>query len=261
MLPPAMAMRKFHVQPPELPAEGTPPPIEISEERKRAKSLIGGAIAMRRQHGHASDLGGQFLLDPIFRPEDQEKLRQICSPQDPRPLVVEVGFQLGEFAVAFCQQNPGVRYVGFEVRRKYCQEADALAVKNGIQNAIFCLVDAREMLREVLVPGTLDQLLVFFPDPWWKPRHIKKRLMTPEFVQDAAMWLRPGGRLLLKTDVPGYADWAEAVMRADPNFAIERLANPSADLPQTLRERRCHFHGFATFAIQATRLDLPYVPL
>lgn len=249
MLRAAMALRKFHVS-------DTPPPLadgDVAVSRRKAKALIGGSLEMRRLHGTPSEIGGSFILDPIFREADLQKLKAIVDPADARPLVVEIGFQMGEFAAAFCQANPGVRYVGFEVRKKYCQEADTLAVKNGIQNATFCLVDAREMLREVLTPGTLDQLLVFFPDPWWKPRHIKKRLLTADFVAEAAHLLRPGGRLLLKTDVPGYADWAQGVMAADPHFEVERLANPAAELPPTLRERRCHFHGYPTFAVQATR--------
>ncbi len=248
MLRAAMALRKFHVS-------DTPPPVngDAAVSRRQAKALIGGSIAMRRLHGTPSEIGGTFILDPIFRAADLDTLRAAVDPADARPLVVEIGFQLGEFAVAFCQANPGVRYVGFEVRKKYCQEADALAVKNAIENATFCLVDAREMLREVLAPGTLDQLLVFFPDPWWKPRHIKKRLLTADFVAEAARALRPGGRLLLKTDVPGYADWAQGVMADDPHFDVARLADPGAELPPTLRERRCHFHGYPTFAVQATR--------
>ena len=249
MLPAAMALRKFHLPDAPLPPTGGPAAVS----RRHAKSLIGGAIAMRRLHGKPSQLDGTYLLDPIFRAADVETLRLAAAPTDPRPLVVEIGFQLGEFAVAFCQQRPDARYIGFEVRRKYCQEADALAVRHDVRNALFCLVDAREMLAEVLVPGTLAQLFVFFPDPWWKPRHIKKRLLTPEFVAQAATWLRPGGELLLKTDVPGYADWGEAVLAAQPGFDVVRLADPSAGLPPTLRERRCRHHGMPTFAVRATR--------
>lgn len=255
MLPPAMALRKFNLR-------DTPPadsPDASATQRMRTKSLIGGSVEMRRLKGKPTDLQGTYILDPIFRPGDLETLRAACSPTDPRPLVIEIGFQLGEFAIAFCQANPGVRYVGFEVRKKFCQESDKLAVEQGVTNALFCLVDAREMLREAVEPGTLDQLLVFFPDPWWKPRHIKKRLLTDDFVAEAARYLRPGGRLLLKTDVPGYADWAQDVMAADPNYDTVRLPDPAAGLPFTLRERRCKFHGYPTFAVQATRRDAPWV--
>ena len=66
--------------------------------------------------------------------------------------------------------------------------------------------------------------------------------------------LAPGGRLLLKTDVAGYADWAENELSAVPGLRASRLADPSAGLPPTLRERRCRFHGYPTFAIEALRV-------
>lgn len=231
--------------------------------RTRRKRLIGGAIELRRQHGTGNAIGGTYLLDPVFRIEDEARLRVYCDPSDPlrdhaalspRALIIEIGFQLGEFAAAFCALRPEVRYLGFEVRRKFCTETDALLVRDGITNALLALVDAREMLPRVVQPGSVSELLVFFPDPWWKQRHVKKRLLHPEFIADAATWLQPGGRLLLKTDVLGYAEWAEAEMRNEARFHVHRLEDPAAGLPPTLRERRCGFHGYPTYAIEARKL-------
>jgi tRNA (guanine-N(7)-)-methyltransferase len=265
-----MAMRKFKIpgataalDPTLTPAAAADGPGAIESQasvdtadpgRTRKKRLIGGSLDKRREFGTPSDIQGAFLLDPIFRADDEARLKAWCHPSDPRPLVVEIGFQLGEFAAAFCQERPHVRYLGFEVRRKFCEEADALLVQKGITNALLALVDAREMLPRVLEPASLDELLVFFPDPWWKQRHIKKRLLHPEFIVDAAGWIKPGGRLLLKTDVEGYAEWAEGEMRQEPRFAVTRLADPAAGLPFTLRERRCRFHGLPTYAIEARRI-------
>ena len=242
-----MAFRTFLID--DKPADA---PEQV--QRKQKKALIGGSLEKRRAHGQPSALKGQFLLDPIFRAEDEVQLRAACAPDPDRPLSVEIGFQMGEFAAAYCLREPSLRYVGFEVRKKFCEEANAALEAAGVTNALICLVDAREMLRLVVQPGTLDELLVFFPDPWWKPRHVKKRLLTAEFIADAAVYLRPGGRLLLKTDVTEYADWAEGLMRADPHFAVTRLEDPAAGLPFTLRERRCRLHGYPTWAVQAVRV-------
>jgi tRNA (guanine-N(7)-)-methyltransferase len=244
-----MAMRKFQVL--DTPnALATDPP---DAQRQRAKALIGGSIEKRRAHGTPSPLKGRYVVDPIFRVEDEDRLRAYCDPTDKRRLVVEIGFQLGRFVAGYCALHPDDRFLGFEVRRKFCEEADVWLQQHGVENAVLALVDAREMLPRVLVPGTLDELFVFFPDPWWKLRHIKKRLISPEFVADAAGWLRDGGRLLLKSDVSDYADWAEEEFRRQPAFEVTRLQDPSAGLPPTLRERRCGLRGEPTWAVQAIR--------
>lgn len=225
------------------------------QKQRRQRALIGGTLEMRRQHGTASELGGgRYALDPVFVDADVTRLRQHCASVPDRPLVIEIGFQMGEFAAAFCLARPEVRFVGFEVRAQYVRESNQILEAQGISNALLVMVDARQMIDLVLEPATLDTLLVFFPDPWWKPRHIRKRLISEDFIADAARWLRPGGTVLLKTDVAGYATMAEEVMRADPHFAVTVLADPSAGLPPTLRERRCRFHGLPTHAVEATRL-------
>lgn len=230
-------------------------------ERRRAKALIGGSLEMRRKHGQPSGIQGKFLVDPIFSEPDFDRLKAWCAPDPSRPLTIEIGFQLGEFAAAYCKLHPERRYVGFEVRRKFCEETDARLVKEGVDNALLALVDAREIVPLVVPPGTLDELLLFFPDPWWKLRHTKKRVISPEFVADVAAWLRPptadrpGGRLLLKTDVQGYADWAEGILRDEANLAVRRLDDPTDGLPLTLRERRVRMRGLPTWGIEARRVS------
>ena len=242
-----MAMRKFHI------VQAPPPRSGLEPARQRERALIGGSLELRREHGRSTGVAGAFVLDPVFFAEHEARLKAFCDPSDPRPLVVEIGFQMGRFATDYCLQNPETRFVGFEVRRKYCEEADARLQKFGANNALLALVDAREMLPRVLTPGTLDELFLFFPDPWWKARHIKKRMISQEFIADMLGWLRPGGRFLLKTDVPDYATWAEAELRLAPAFVVQRLEDPSAGLPFTLRERRCRLRNQPTFAIEARR--------
>lgn len=240
-----MAFKQFHVAPLD---EGA-----VDSARRRSKALIGGDLQMRRAHGTPSQLADPDVLDPVFRQQDFAAVRDACQAEDGRPLVVEIGFQLGEFAAAFCADRPQTRYLGFEVRKQFCEETARLLRAKAIGNARVCLADARLVLPDVAAGGRLDELFVFFPDPWWKPRHVKKRLFSEDFVADAHQWLRPGGRLLLKTDVVQYAELGEAVLRAHGGFAVERLADPHAGLPWTLRERRCDLHGYPTWAVAGIR--------
>ncbi len=245
-----MAYRDFH-QPDRSPSEQSSEAVGAA--RSLSTRLVGGSMAMRRAHGEPPQLKGKWLFDPIFSDSDFESLRQWCSDDDPRPLVVEVGFQRARFARAFCEANPDIRYMGFEVRTKFCQDANEWLERGGIENARLALVDARECLPLLIEPGTLDCLYAFFPDPWWKKRHMKKRLVSNAFAFEVSNLLKDQGILLIKTDVQGYADWAETELRAEPNYDVNRLADASAGLPLTQRERKCALHGRPTWAIEAIR--------
>ncbi len=245
-----MAYRDFK-HPDDKPSRDAP--TGAGAGRSVQTRLVGGSMALRRAHGHAPNLQGTWLFDPIFREQDLEALKAWCAPTDPRPLVVEIGFQRARFARAYCEQNPDVRFMGFEVRKKFCEDADAWLVAGDVTNARLALVDAREALPLLVPAGTLDTLFAFFPDPWWKKRHMKKRLVSRDFAADAADLLKPGGELVVKTDVEGYADWAEGELRAESRFDVERLADTTAGLPPTQRERRCGIHGRPTWAIRAVK--------
>lgn len=240
-----MPLRPFH--PEDRPADRV-------EHRGAHVRIVGGSVEARRAHGHGSALRGVHVLNPVFCSEDEDALRAWCDPADPRPLVVEIGFQRARFARALCSARPELRYLGFEIRRKFCEDADAWLQRGGCDNYRLALVDARELLPEVIAPASLDALYAFFPDPWWKRKHRKRRLLDRSFVALAAHLLKPDGVLLLKTDVPGYADWAEAEMRAVSGVAVTRLDAPDAGLPPTQRERRVVRAGMAYSAIAARRL-------
>jgi tRNA (guanine-N7-)-methyltransferase len=245
-----MAYRVFRKPEPTPTTDaGRPPPRDDPRT-----SLVGGSIEMRRLHGTPSEIEGRFVLDPIFVEQDFAELRSWCDPADPRPLVIEIGFQLGRFARAFCTENPTVRYLGFEVRKKFCQEASEYLDQGGVENARLALVDAREMLPLVVTSASVHRIFAMFPDPWWKKKHMKKRLVSRQFTSNCADWLEDDGQLLIKTDVQGYADWAQEEMTAQGDFEVKRLSDTTAGLPETQRERRCRLRGLPTWAIEARRL-------
>lgn len=121
------------------------------------------------------------------------------------PLVVEIGTGTGDAILAAAQDAPGVDHLAVEVYRpglaRTILSADAL----GLDNLRVLEADAGAFLAQGAVPGSVDEIRIFFPDPWPKLRHHKRRLVGPAVVAHCARALRPGGRLRLATDWADYA--------------------------------------------------------
>ena len=208
---------------------------------------------MRRQHGHPSALSGRWIRDPVFNDEHVQELTAWCAPTDRRPLAIEVGFQRARFAAAWCLAHPDARFFGIEVRKTFCEDADAWLQKQGVENARLALVDAREIMPRILELGSVDEVFCFFPDPWWKKKHMKKRLVTASFAAMVRELLKPDGRMVVKSDVQGYVDWALSELRSVPGLTVSVLDDATAGLPPTQRERRCALRGLPTWAIEVRR--------
>jgi tRNA (guanine-N7-)-methyltransferase len=122
-----------------------------------------------------------------------------------RPVEIEVGFGKGLFLLTESAAHPDVNYLGLEIERKYQLFTATRLAKRGRTNVRVACADARLFLRDRVPSGSVRAVHVYFPDPWWKKRHHKRRVFTPEFVAEVARVLAPGGRLLAATDVPEYA--------------------------------------------------------
>jgi tRNA (guanine-N7-)-methyltransferase len=120
------------------------------------------------------------------------------------PVEAEVGFGKGLFLLTAAQACPQVNFVGIEIARKYQLYAATRLAKRGLRNVRLAYADARVFLRDAVPAGSLQALHAYFPDPWWKKRHHKRRLFTAEFAAQCERVLRPGGRLHLVTDVADY---------------------------------------------------------
>jgi tRNA (guanine-N7-)-methyltransferase len=143
---------------------------------------------------------------------------------------LEVGFGKGLFLLNASQARPDVNFVGVEIERKYqLFTATRLAKRNRTNVRVAC-ADARSFLRDCVPPQSLEAVHVYFPDPWWKKKHWKRRVFTAEFVAQCARVLRPGGRLHAVTDVAECA----AIMRGlgDALPAFRPLPPPSPTEPQ-----------------------------
>jgi tRNA (guanine-N7-)-methyltransferase len=142
------------------------------------------------------------------------------------PLVLEIGSGMGESTAALAAAAPHVNYLAVEVYKPGLAQLLMRADVLGLANLRLLRADAVVLLRSHLVPASLSAVRVFFPDPWPKKRHHKRRLVNPGFVALAASRLCPGGSLHLATDCMDYADRMKACCDAEP-----ALANPYARQP------------------------------
>jgi tRNA (guanine-N7-)-methyltransferase len=142
------------------------------------------------------------------------------------PRTLEIGFGNGEHLASLAQAHPERDYFGVEVHRPGVGHLLMLAETNNLANLRVSTHDAVEVLREQIPPGSLDEVLVLFPDPWHKKRHHKRRLIQAPFAELIASRLASGGVWRLATDWEPYAQQMLEVLSASESFQNE---SPSGD--------------------------------
>ena len=129
-------------------------------------------------------------------------------------LCVEIGSGYGHFMLEFCEKNPTVNFIGMDFRFKRSFYLAKRLAKHPFKN--FRYLRARgERVHFMFEKGEVDKLFYFFPDPWPKKRHHKKRLFQAPFVEAAHKVLKEGGELFIKTDHDGYAEWMNEVIQSE----------------------------------------------
>ena len=135
------------------------------------------------------------------------------------PLVVEIGSGVGEATVALAATRPDQNVLAFEVWRPGVADTLARVAEAGLTNVRLLSVDAVWSMEHLIGVGELAELWTFFPDPWHKKRHHKRRLVTPEFATLVASRLAPGAVWRLATDWADYAERMAEVLDAEPQLA------------------------------------------
>jgi tRNA (guanine-N7-)-methyltransferase len=153
------------------------------------------------------------------------------------PLIVEIGSGVGEATAALAASRPEYDVLAFEVWRPGVAETLGRLAEAGVDNVRLCSVDAAWSMEHLFGAGELAELWTFFPDPWHKKKHHKRRLVTPGFAALVASRLAPGGTWRLATDWADYAEQMVEVLDAEPALAggvVERWA----ERPVTKFERK-----------------------
>ncbi len=151
-----------------------------------------------RIHQHVNPLNKKYLVVPPM-PKWSEVYAEPFLP-----LHLDIGSASGRFLIQLAQKNKGWNYLGLEIRQPMVERANHWKNEMGLQNLYFFFGQAHVVLRpllESLPMGVLQYVTINFPDPWFKRRHQKRRLITPELVQTLATFLQPHGKIFIQTDV------------------------------------------------------------
>jgi tRNA (guanine-N7-)-methyltransferase len=157
-------------------------------------------------------------------------------------VVLEIGFGMGKSLVAMAKAAPGQDFIGIEVHKPGVGACLGEAETEGVNNLRLFEHDAVEVLRDCIPDGSLSTVQLFFPDPWHKKRHHKRRIVQPDFVQMIRSKLKIGGVFHMATDWENYAEHMLEVMSAAEgyqNLAVDGLYVPRPDhRPLTKFENR-----------------------
>lgn len=196
----------------------------------------------------------------LTSPTCQEPLDWRAVFGNDHPVELEVGFGKGLFLLTAAQSHPEINFAGVEIVCKYQLFTATRLAKRGLHNVRVACADALRFLPSCVATGSLQAVHVYFPDPWWKKRHHKRRIFTAEFVAECARVLRRGGQLHVATDVEEYAQVMSAVLAGQP--ALRPLPTPSEHKPThdldylTNFERKFRKQGKPIFRMSYEREDV-----
>lgn len=222
-------------------------------QRRTVRSFVlrGGRITDAQQRA-LSDLWPRYGLEYRPHPLDLDAVYGRCAPR-----VVEIGFGNGEHLVSLAAAHPERDYLGIEVHRPGVGRLLLALEQLGIGNVRVICEDAVQVLEHQIVPASLDEVLILFPDPWPKKRHHKRRLIQPPFVELVASRLAAHGVVRLATDWQPYAEHMLEVLSASP--ALRNAAPEGAFAPRpgeraaTRFERRGERLGHAVWDLVFSR--------
>lgn len=175
------------------------------------------------------------------------------------PLVLEIGFGMGKSLVEMAKQAPEKNFVGIEVHRPGVGACIALAKEQGVNNLKVFEHDAIEILADCIADQSLDTVQLFFPDPWHKKKHHKRRIVQPEFVETIRQKLKIGGVFHMATDWENYAECMLEDMSVAPGFnnlsaTGDYVPRPDSR-PLTKFENRGQRLGHGVWDLQFERID------
>jgi tRNA (guanine-N7-)-methyltransferase len=186
----------------------------------------------------AIDVSG-YLVAPVPPGESAPAIEWSTLYGNDNPVELEIGSGKGLFLVNAAKTKPEVNYLGIELSRKYALISAQRLARNALPNAKVWCGDARLVLAQLVPSMSLRAVHVYFPDPWWKTRHKKRRVFTASLVCEIERVLEAGGRLKVASDVAEYFGVIRALIAANPRFREE--AFPERAEPAHALDYLTHF--------------------
>ena len=213
------------------------PPAGHTGRQRTVRSFVVRAGRMTEAQRRAlAQHGERYLIDPVGGVLDLDRLFGRHAPR-----TVEIGFGNGDALAALAGREPERDFLGIEVHPPGVGRLLARCHEAGLGNVRVAMADALDVLEHRLAPSGVEEVLVWFPDPWPKKRHHKRRLVQPEFAALVHRVLRPGGRLHLATDWEPYAEHMLEVLGAHPGFS--NCAAPGRFMPRPARRLETRFES------------------
>lgn len=182
-------------------------------------------------------------LLPVFGLIENETVRSLDSRTifgNEKPLVIEIGFGMGTATAFIANENPGINYLGIEVHKPGIGRLLSRIEKLALENIRIIEGDAVEIIERRIPDKSVSAFHIFFPDPWPKTRHHKRRLITRPFTDLLTLKLLSGGYIYFVSDWEDYGNWALAELSATPGLKnkYSGFAEHMSWRPETEFERK-----------------------
>jgi tRNA (guanine-N7-)-methyltransferase len=218
------------------PSDASNKPMFYDPTEHRIRSFVTRAGRLSTAQARAIDeLGPQYCI-----PYAKAPLDLTASFQRNAPTILEIGFGMGDTTARIAADMPEKNFLGVEVHTPGIGSLLKLIGEQGLTNLRLIQHDAVEVITHMIAPASLAGAHIFFPDPWHKARHNKRRLIQSPFVELLVSRIVPGGYLHCATDWQDYAEQMLAVLSAEPTLqnTAEAYAERPAYRPVTKFENR-----------------------
>ena len=211
-------------------------------------------MAKIRVRQHVNPLSDKYQTP--LTPPDWDRVYAAST----QPLHLDIGCARGKFLLQMAQLQPQINFLGIEIREPLVKEANLRRDRLGLTNLYYLfgnINNSIDRLLESLPVGTLHYVTIQFPDPWFKTRHNKRRIVQPELVNSLATYMVDGGILFLQSDVESVAVQMRDRFQSHPNFQIKHQETwlPTNPLPiSTEREKYTLSGGGKVYRVLLTRV-------